>query len=111
MPRAAKWIGMEAATSKRSGLLMRDGAVPAAPTLAGDRADAASHPIDGVASCTCCGRFPLVGEQVVRHSGRKHSGWVCERCEATGRGDRVGPAGERARIRSFGGAMNVRRTV
>jgi hypothetical protein len=92
-------------------MLTRDGAVPAAPPLAGDPAISSRQPIDGVACCCCCKRFPLVGEQVVRHAGRKGDGWVCERCEAAGRGDAIGPAGERLRIRSIGGAMNVRRSA
>ncbi len=102
---------MEAATTTRSGLMMRDGAIPAAPPLPVNPDKAPTQPIDGVADCCCCERFPLVGEQVIRHAGRKQSGWVCERCEATGRGERIGPPVERARIRSFGGAMNVRRVL
>lgn len=66
-------------------------------------------PIDGVARCCCCGRFPLLGEQIVHHRGRRRDGWVCASCEADGRGDRLGPIIERARVRSLGGAMNVRR--
>ncbi len=66
-------------------------------------------PIDGVARCCCCGRFPVLGEQIIHHRGRKRDGWVCASCEADGRGDRLGPIIERARVRSLGGAMNVRR--
>ena len=102
---------MEAATTTESPLLTRDGAVPVAPALPETTPSEAAQPIDGVARCSCCERFPLVGEQVSFHAGRKHRGWVCERCEATGRGDRIGAATARARIRSFGGAMNVRRAA
>jgi hypothetical protein len=80
-----------------------------APPEPADPRAARGVPIDGVARCCCCNRFPLVGEQVTRRRRRKGSGWVCERCEASGRGKRVGAALERDRIRSFGGAMNVRR--
>ncbi len=105
---------MEAATaSSGSSLLTRDGAVPAAaaipargvPPVAGHLSEA----IDGVACCASCARFPLLGEQVVRHHGRKGDGWVCESCESAGRGKGFGAAVGRARIRSLGGAMNVRR--
>lgn len=99
---------MEAATSPDSPLLSRDGAVPVAPAQPGP-GQGPEEPIDGVVRCSCCERFPLVGEQVIRHHGRKLGGWVCERCEIAGDGDRIGPATERARVRSFGGAMNVRR--
>lgn len=107
----AKLIRMEAATTRGAPLLTRDGALPVAPSAeTAVNPDAlGDHPIDGVARCCACERFPLVGELVVLHAGRKRSGWVCERCEAAGRGDRIGPATQRARIRSFGGAMNVRR--
>ena len=55
--------------------------------------------------------LPLVGEEVVRHAakGRKPTAWVCERCEVAGRAGSYGPATGRARIRTVGGAMNVRR--
>jgi hypothetical protein len=99
---------MEAATSPDSPLLSRDGALPMAPAAPGS-SGSPTEPIDGVALCCCCGRFPLVGEHVVRREGRKRSGWVCERCETAEAGERIGPVGERARVRSFGGAMNVRR--
>jgi hypothetical protein len=101
---------MEAATAAGPEMLTRDGAVPAAPPLPPEAAIGHRQPIDGVARCSCCDRFPLVGEQVVRHSGRKRSGWVCERCEAAGRGEAIGAAGERVRIRWIGGARNVRRS-
>lgn len=99
---------MEAATSGGS-LLTRDGALPVAPSLPETPPKTANQPIDGVVRCSCCERFPLVGEQVVFHVSRKRSGWVCERCEAAGRGERIGAATACSRVRSFGGAMNVRR--
>ncbi|HKJ37058.1 MAG TPA: hypothetical protein VKA36_10860 [Solirubrobacterales bacterium] len=102
---------MEAATTTGAPLLTRDGALPVAPSETANTDGRPGHPIDGVARCAACERLPLVGELVVLHTGRKRSGWVCERCEAAGRGDRIGPATEHARIRSFGGAMNVRRTA
>ena len=103
---------MEAATSKTAGLLTRDGAIPAAPSGPAARsAGASGDAIDGVTTCACCGRHPLVGEQVVHHAarGRKPTAWVCEGCELAGRAARFGPADGRVRVRSFGGAMNVRR--
>ena len=98
---------MEAATASGAGLLNRDGANPIAPAAHGQAREA----IDGVTRCTCCGRYPLVGEHVVRHAaeGRKLEGWACERCERTGRVRRLGPVALVTRVRSFGGAMNVRR--
>jgi hypothetical protein len=68
------------------------------------------HPIDGIVSCACCSRFPLVGERVTRHEG-KRAGWVCAGCEAAGRGERLGPSGSTDRVRSLGGARNVRRAI
>jgi hypothetical protein len=104
---------MEAATTKDVPLLTRDGALPVAPSAGtAVNPDAlGGHPIDGVTRCCACERFPLVGEVVVLHAGRRQTGWVCERCEAAGRGDRIGPATQAARIRSVGGAMNVRRAA
>jgi hypothetical protein len=108
---------MEAATSRDAGLLTRDGALPVAPstpTAKGEGPSGSSREaIDGVTSCACCGRHPLVGEQVVHHAaaGRKPTAWVCESCEAAGRARRLGPPDGRVRVRSFGGAMNVRRAL
>jgi hypothetical protein len=99
---------MEAATAPGEPPLTRDGGVPAAPARAASET-VAGHPIDGVARCACCSRFPLVGERVVRHVGRSESGWVCDGCERAGRGSRIGPVAESDRVRSLGGAMNVRR--
>jgi hypothetical protein len=99
---------MEAATASGAGLLSRDGAFPIAPAV---HESPAGEPIDGVARCACCHRYPLVGEQVVRHAakGRRAEGWACSSCEETGRAARLGPALTAARVRTFGGALNVRR--
>ena len=53
--------------------------------------------------------LPLLGEHVVHHRRGGRAGWVCAGCEAEGRGGRLGPVVRTARIRSLGGAMNVRR--
>jgi hypothetical protein len=103
-------IAMEASTSADRDLLARDGDVLAAPTVNGPDDSETAHPIDGVARCRCCSRFPLVGEIVVRHRGRNGTGWACESCERQGRGAQLGPVVETERIRSLGGAMNVRPT-
>jgi len=102
---------MEAATASGSSALAREGAVPAAPSARAHPQAGGRDAIDGVARCACCERFPLVGETVVQRRGERGSGIVCERCEASGRGERIGRAGSSVRIRSFGGAMNVRRAV
>jgi hypothetical protein len=65
------------------------------------------HPIDGVVSCACCGRFPLVGERVTRHISRRGREWACESCEGSGRGARLGAITDSDRVRSFAGAANV----
>lgn len=99
---------MEAATASSAGLLSRDGAFPIAPAVHDLQA---GEPIDGVARCACCHRYPLVGEQVVRHEakGRRAEGWACTDCEDAGRATRLGPAVSATRVRTFGGALNVRR--
>lgn len=97
---------MEAATAHPiDSPLTRDGAVPAAPVTpaAGSR-----QPIDGVTQCACCGRFPLVGELAIRH---RHGDWACSSCERAGRADRLGPPNASERVRTLGGAMNVRRAL
>lgn len=99
---------MEAATSTHPGLLTRDGAVPVTPS-APSHDGGAQEAIDGVARCMCCERYPLLGERVARHEGRKGSGWVCESCEVGGRANRLGAVLRIERVRSLGGAMNVRR--
>lgn len=73
------------------------------------------HPIDGVVHCECCGRFPLVGELVTEHAGAKRNGddriWACPTCESDGRATRLGPATGGDRVRTLGGAANVRRAA
>ena len=66
------------------------------------------HPVDGSVRCACCGRFPLVGEQVTRHLSRHGGEWACESCEGAGRGARLGAITDSDRVRSLGGARNVR---
>jgi hypothetical protein len=100
---------VEAARTKDASLLPRDGAVPATPPLTVDPEAATTDPIDGVVRCCCCGRFPLLGERIVHHQGPERSGWVCATCESEGRCDDLGPVDRSARVRSLGGAMNVRR--
>lgn len=100
---------MEAASAHHSAPLTRDGDVPATPAVGAGPVDLAAEPIDGVVRCCCCKRFPLLGEHVVHHRRGGRAGWVCAGCEAEGRGGRLGPVVRTARIRSLGGAMNVRR--
>lgn len=107
---------MEAATATGSGLLPRDGSIPATASIS-TSPDGAREAIDGVVRCACCDRFPLLGELVIRHEGpqgrrgRKPSngGWVCACCERSGRGEPLGAVAGSSRVRSLGGAMNVRR--
>jgi hypothetical protein len=66
------------------------------------------HPIDGAVRCACCGRFPLVGEHVTRHINRSRREWACDSCEGSGRGARLGAVTDSDRVRSLGGAANVR---
>lgn len=102
---------MEAAAARHSAPLARDGDVPATPALRAGLIDPSAEPIDGVLRCSCCERFPLLGEHVVHRHGGGRAGWVCTGCEAEGRGEALGPAVRTARIRSLGGAMNVRRVA
>lgn len=70
------------------------------------------HPIGGDAQCACCGRFPLVGEWVSGYgSGDAKRVWSCETCESGGRAQRLGSPIDRDRVRSLGGAANVRRAA
>lgn len=70
------------------------------------------HPIAGDARCTCCGRFPLVGEWLTGYgSGGPERLWSCETCESDGRAQRLGSPIDRDRVRSLGGAANVRRAA
>jgi hypothetical protein len=69
------------------------------------------HPIDGVVRCGSCGRYPLVGEQVTRHRGRRGEEWACEPCEREGRARRLGEVAGGDRVRSLSGAANVQRAL
>lgn len=69
------------------------------------------RPIDGVVRCASCHRYPLVGEQVTRHVGRRGEEWACETCEREGRGRRLGEVTGGDRVRSLSGAANVHRAV
>ena len=96
---------MEATSANTHGNLT--GRVPApGPFVHGDE-----HPIDGVVRCAVCKRFPLVGEQVTRHEGRRDGDWACETCESSGRGARLGAVTGSDRVRSIGGAANVHRAA
>lgn len=104
---------MEAASLRNARTLVRDGDVPATPTQPG-AADAAGAPgvaISGVVACACCRRAPLVGETVTLRGRGPRLAWVCTMCEGTRRrkARRLGPAERTERVRSLGGAMNVRR--
>ncbi|MCB0876552.1 MAG: hypothetical protein R2718_01715 [Solirubrobacterales bacterium] len=69
------------------------------------------HPIDGIVRCAVCGRFPLVGEQVTTHAAGDARASVCETCESSGRGARLGAVTGSDRVRSVGGAANVHRAA
>jgi len=102
---------MEAA-SVGATLLARDGSLPTSPGVAPTRLASDTHPIDGVIRCGCCLRLPLVGEPVTRHRSRKGgTDWACGECERSGRAASLGEIVERERVRSLGGAMNVRRAA
>lgn len=88
---------------------MREGSPGGPPTAA--PGPLPQRPIDGVVRCGCCHRFPLVGEQVVRHAGRRGEEWACASCETDGRGKRLGPVTDSDRVRSLGGAATVHRTA
>ena len=65
--------------------------------------------LDGEARCACCNRYPLIGEEVTVHAKLARSPLVvCETCEAGGRASRLGPVTGTDRVRSLGGARNVR---
>lgn len=69
------------------------------------------RPIDGVVRCASCGRYPLVGESVTRHVGRRGEEWACEPCERAGRTRGLGAIAGGDRVRSLSGAANVHRAV
>lgn len=102
---------MEAASATDL-MLVRDGGVPAAPSHGYSSPTAGQgSPIAGAVSCACCSRVPLVGEVVTAREYRKSTRWVCEPCSVTKRRARRGRELRSVRIRSFGGALNVRRAA
>jgi len=98
---------MEAASANTTAAIAAAGR-PASPATALNRDE---HPIDGVARCAICRRFPLVGERVTRHAGRGGGEWACETCEGDGRSGRLGAVTGSDRVRSLGGAANVHRAA
>ena len=103
--------GVEAA-SATMGPLVRDGEIPAAPSWGvGLVSSSKSSAIAGAARCGCCSRVPLVGENVTLRRHRGVMAWVCEPCGLTRRRGRRGVALRSDRVRSFGGALNVRRAA
>jgi hypothetical protein len=98
---------MEASSHPHRPPLIREGS-PSGPPAAAPEPQP-HHPIDGVVRCGCCGRYPLVGERVTRHVGRRGEEWACANCESDGRARRLGDAFEEDRVRSLGGAANVHR--
>jgi hypothetical protein len=89
--------------------LIREGSPGGPPEVAPEPQP--QHPIDGVVRCGCCGRYPLVGEQVTRHIGRRGEEWACANCESEGRAGRLGEVRDEDRVRSLGGAANVHRAL
>lgn len=100
---------METASRDRRPPLIREGTPGGPPDAAPEPQP--QHPIDGVVRCGSCGRYPLVGEQVTRHAGRKGEEWACASCESEGRGEQLGAIREQERVRSLGGAANVHRAT
>lgn len=103
---------MEAISRRRTQALA--GGVAGAPAVVAHQSPDL-HPINGVVHCGCCGRFPLIGELVTEHAGAKGKRddriWACPTCESDGRAARLGPATGGDRVRSLGGAANVRRAA
>ena len=90
--------------------LVRDGEIPAAPSHGySSPASAQIGPIAGAVSCSCCSRVLLVGETVTAREHRGSAIWVCAPCSRSRRRARRGRELRSDRIRSFGGALNVRR--
>lgn len=108
MPRSVETGRMEAAAASAPKAILREETSPHPPS---EPTTINGHPIDGVVRCACCRRFPLVGERVTRHVVRKGDGWACASCESAGRGERLGAVAEVDRVRSIGGANNVRRAA
>lgn len=100
---------MEIASRDSRPPLIREGSPGGPPSAAPEPQP--QHPIDGVVRCGSCGRYPLVGEQVTRHVGRKGEEWACISCESDGRGKRLGAIRDQDRVRSLGGAANVHRAT
>lgn len=98
---------MEAVSHEHRPPLIREGSPGGPPEAAPEPQP--QRPIDGVVRCGCCGRYPLVGERVTRHAGRRGEGWACAPCESDGRADRLGAPQDEDRVRSLGGAANVHR--
>jgi hypothetical protein len=98
---------METVSTQQRPPLIREGSPGGPPEAAPEPQP--QHPIDGVVRCGCCGRYPLVGEQVIRHIGRRGEEWACASCESDGRAERLGVPGAEDRVRSVGGAANVHR--
>jgi hypothetical protein len=71
-------------------------------------AEAEAAVIAGTATCSTCGRTPLVGEWASVFARRGSEVWVCELCQIGGVPDGV-PIGRR-RLRSAA-VDNVRRVV
>ncbi len=99
---------MEAAAAQNTGTMV-GGTGPSGPPAPSPRSG--EHPIDGVVRCAVCRRFPLVGEQVIRHAADAGAEWACETCESTGRSTRLGAVVGSDRVRSLGGAANVHRAA
>ncbi|MGI9557600.1 MAG: hypothetical protein ACR2N5_06635 [Solirubrobacterales bacterium] len=102
---------MEAASAS-AGPLIRDGEIPAAPRLPQAAAPSASAiAIAGAVRCSSCARVPLIGEVVGIRRHRAETRWVCEPCARSSRKARKGDELGTQRVRSFGGALNVRRAA
>jgi hypothetical protein len=99
------------AASATQAPLVRDGDVPAtpiSPRRPGTQVWVAAA-IAGAVHCGCCSRAPLVGETVSLRVRGNTSRWVCEVCEHARRWRPLGRELRRERVRSVGGALNVRR--
>lgn len=97
---------MEAASPATPSLSARAAASAARRSPGGESA-ASEHPIDGVVLCSCCGRFPLVGEPVTLRGTAAGQAWACDTCEHLGAAERLGAIMGIDRVRSLGGAANV----
>lgn len=106
---------MEAASSTSQPLLARDGGAPIAPAGPEPTVEHLGVPISGACECSACKRTLLIGEaafihrKVARNNEVLSEAWICELCEHKRVARRAGRAVRRERVRSLGGAMNVRR--